>query len=467
MIAPLDGGARWPLPARVLFRFGFVYFVLYCLPWPIGWLPFTESISALYDRGRDWLLAWFGNDVLGVEKDLAPFPTGSGDTTRDYVLLCMWPAFAAMITVAWSLCTRAVAHPRLADLLRIYLRYVLAVAMLGYGTAKWFDGQFREIDVTGLLTTWGDSSPMGVVWKFMGSSPAYTAASGIVECTGGVLLLWRRTASLGAVVTIVAMTNIALINFCFDVPVKLYSSHLLLMAMVVLWYDAARLWAVLVAHRAVAAEPLYGPGAIVARRPFRIAKVAAVGWLLWASGAPTYERWQKQAEPRGPLAGTYEVVEFARGGAVVPPLRTDDSCWRHASFQYGGLSLHMMDGRTRAYYRAEIDEANGTVTLRPWRRPDDKSPEPEGTVMKWCVERAASANGVPIDAVADAANGAASPRTSEAGARATATPAEPCIVLEGTIAGSAIRARLKKVTADSFFLKKRGYHWINEYPLNR
>jgi hypothetical protein len=47
---------------------------------------------------------------------------------------------------------------------------------------------------------------------------------------GGALLLFRRTTTAGALVLIAVLTNIVTLNFSCDVPVKLFSSHLLLMA---------------------------------------------------------------------------------------------------------------------------------------------------------------------------------------------------------------------------------------------
>lgn len=47
-----------------------------------------------------------------------------------------------------------------------------------------------------LITTFGDSTPMGVLWKFMKASQPYTAFAAICEVGALVLLLWQRTASL-------------------------------------------------------------------------------------------------------------------------------------------------------------------------------------------------------------------------------------------------------------------------------
>ncbi|HVS63755.1 MAG TPA: hypothetical protein VMT85_09690 [Thermoanaerobaculia bacterium] len=86
-----------------------------------------------------------------------------------------------------------------------------------------------------LSQTIGESSPMGLLWNMMGYSRLYNLFSGGVDVLGGVLLLFRRTATLGALVAIGAMANVVLLNFAYDVPVKLYSMHLLLMGVGVAW----------------------------------------------------------------------------------------------------------------------------------------------------------------------------------------------------------------------------------------
>ena len=90
---------------------------------------------------------------------------------------------------------------------------------------------------------------MNVLWAFMGASRPYTVFAGLGEVLAALLLIWRRTGSLGGLVTIGVMTNVAMLNFCYDVPVKLYSSHLLVMAILVVLPDVGRLANVLIWNR--------------------------------------------------------------------------------------------------------------------------------------------------------------------------------------------------------------------------
>src|SRR5262245_7225439 len=424
MLAPELGAAFWSRPKRVLFRFVFVYLLLYLLPFPVNLIPQAEPAIKDYNIGWDAVLAWFGKHVLFIEKDLARFDTGSGDTTRDFVALAMNTTFAVIIATIWSLLARKSNHARLADLLRTYVRFSLGVTMLSYGNAKFFGGQFSSTDGLWLVSTWGDSSPMGVVWKFMAASPVFTAFTGIAECLGGVLLFWRRTTTLGAMVTSAMMLNVALINFCYDVPVKLYSVHLLLMAIGLLLRDAPVLADVLWWHRASQPRRLRLPLSRWIFWPERLVKFAAVCWILFSYGQPIYERWQQRNAPAGPLDGLYEVAEFVRDGATVPLLPPDATRWQHLFLSRTPYfpdypvqefaQLVMSDGKTRAHYQLAVDAAQSTVTLKEPMEPGSEAKAPPPIVLKYRRETP-NAGGKP--AAVEAAAGTEGTRAAEAPAK--------------------------------------------------
>ena len=106
--------------------------------------------------------------------------------------------------------------------------------------------------------------PMGVLWSFMGFSNVYQIFTGIGEALGSLLIVFRRTTTLGALLLCGVLANVALLNYTFDVPVKLFSTNLLLMAVFLAAPDAKRLFDVLVrnrpaAPRPCAAAPAFGP----------------------------------------------------------------------------------------------------------------------------------------------------------------------------------------------------------------
>src|SRR3954470_12248074 len=158
---------------------------------------------------------------------------------------------ALVASLVWAAVDRRRARDaRLREVLRVVVRYTLAFSVLAYGASKLFFGQFPPPSASRLVQTYGESSPMGLMWTFMGASPGYVFFSGLAETVGSVLLLFRRTTTLGALVLAAVMTNVVMLNFCYDVPVKLCSSHYLAMCILLLVPDLGRLANVIVFNRA-------------------------------------------------------------------------------------------------------------------------------------------------------------------------------------------------------------------------
>lgn len=289
-------------------HFAWAYWLLYCLPTPFrtligavdelqaklrgvevfGW---GGEIDTWHQNAERWIAERANVAGYGDPDGLVP-PFGSGDTDQSYlallgffVLAALW---AAIATVIWRR-MRTRTHAVGVDLLRSYLRYVLAATMLGYGLAKLgvASNQFSEIGTWQLGQKWGDKSPMGVVWTFMGTSRAYTMFGGISEVLAALLLIWRRTGTLGALVTVAVMTNVVLLNFCYDVPVKQYSTHLLLMGVLILVPDARRLLAVFFHNRT--AEPYAPPSLWDSAVLWWLGLFAKLGLLAACFGVPLYE----------------------------------------------------------------------------------------------------------------------------------------------------------------------------------
>lgn len=73
------------------------------------------------------------------------------------------------------------------------LRLLLALVFLYYGAAKLVLGQFGVADIGDSLITFGEMSPMGLLWRMVSFSPLFQFLAGLAEFGAGVALLWRRS----------------------------------------------------------------------------------------------------------------------------------------------------------------------------------------------------------------------------------------------------------------------------------
>jgi uncharacterized membrane protein YphA (DoxX/SURF4 family) len=99
------------------------------------------------------------------------------------------------------------------------VRLLLFVVFAGYGTIKLLGGQYDYGDwVISNRTQDGTS----VVWAFYGYSPVYGRFTGLYELLPALLLLSRRTATLGALALFAVSLNITVMDFAYGYPMVKY-----------------------------------------------------------------------------------------------------------------------------------------------------------------------------------------------------------------------------------------------------
>src|SRR5215218_1345583 len=215
----------WGPVRRALFRFLFSYLVLYNFPFPLDAIPvYGEILEQSYRETWNMVLPRVGEHILGTEVRLRG-GSGRGDSTYGYVQIFCYLILALAGAAVWTLLDRRRAdYARLHEWLRVYVRFALAAVIIGYGAYKVIPEQFGTPPPSDLLQPIGESSPMRLLWTFMGASIPYVIFTGAAEILGGLLLVARRTTLLGALVCIGVMSNVVMINYAYDVPVKLYSA---------------------------------------------------------------------------------------------------------------------------------------------------------------------------------------------------------------------------------------------------
>lgn len=356
--------AHWSLATRVAFRFAFVFLGLCYFPFPLDLIPF---IANAWLKLWNALIVFTGRVVFGVKVDTVF--NGSGDRTYDWIQVFVIALAAVVATIVWSIVDRKrPSYPTLFRWYHVYIRFSLASAMIAYGAFKVIPSQFSAPSLERLMQPFGDASPMGLLWTFMGASAPYTIFTGIGELTGGLLLTNRRTALLGALICSAVMTHVVMLNFAYDVPVKIYASVLLCTALAIAAPDAHRLLRFFVLDRP--SESLF------ADRRLRIAAcVAVVAFVVYSLQSTLRQSWKQRQMLAGfvttsPLSGTWDVDDLTMDGVAHPPLTTDLTRWRRLVVTgKQSLTMQKMDD-SRLRYFLTLDEKAKTLTLK--RRADPK-----------------------------------------------------------------------------------------------
>ncbi len=275
--------------------FGLRWLALYLFLCNVDWLtrllPGLGFVDRLWDQLWQPMVVWVGTRLLGLPY-VEVETNGSGDKTADWILVGCLIVLSLVGALVWSWFDRSSQHDRLTyEIMRAGVRYSLAVVIFIYGFDKVFHLQMPFPGPHRLTETYGDSSPMGLLWTFMGYSAGYSFFAGMAEVLGGALVLFRRTTTLGAIVIAAAMLNVEILNLCYDVPVKLFAANLLFMAIVLLAPDAGRLVNLFVLNRPVPAVDLSRDWSKRWMRPATVAlKTLVIIWLLYSTIAPDVKR---------------------------------------------------------------------------------------------------------------------------------------------------------------------------------
>jgi uncharacterized membrane protein YphA (DoxX/SURF4 family) len=422
---------QWSTATKIGFRFAFSYFLLYVYPRPVGSL----GASVVYGNPlRDmWhaVVPWVGTHVLHLTGDLTEVANGSGDQLYDYVLWFCIAVVAALATVIWSALDRKRRnYEQLYQWMRVFVRMVVAVAMIVYGADKLWRMQFPEPGLARYIDSFGRTSPMGLLWATMGTSRAYSFFGGIGEMLGGLLLLIPRFTALGALVTGAVMTNVLMLNFAYDVPRKIYSIHLIAFCLFLLIPDMRRIAEFFLLNRRTQLTPPVPLFRDKAMNYGVLALQALIGVGALAIMCPQAYKDQVKNEARisGAVRGIWSVDRFSLDEIPRPPLVTDAERWQNVVFDRpDAIVIQTMDGAQKRYY-LQLDPATKKFSL--WNPPD--------------THRNASFS--------------------------YEAPAPDRMTLEGQFGGRHISAELQRVNLsdpERFLLLNRGVHWVNQFPQNR
>lgn len=431
--APAEiAGKEWSATKRIAFRFCFIYFGLYCVAALLpGGLPIPGV--EIPDPFTLWpfrqVVFWVAAHVFGASLPLVYKGSGSGDKIYDWVEVFCLLVVAAIATASWTIADRKRHHYEVLDRwFRLYIRFSLAMTILIYAFDKLVPLQMSYPYLRAQVQPFSAFSPAGILWNSIGASPAYEIFAGVAELGGGVLLMFPQTVMLGALVCLIDMIQVWMLNMTYDVPVKQYSFHLLLMSIFLLAPQMRRLLNFFVLNRTTAPEiraPLFR-----SPRANRISGWVQVAFWIWVLALYSYQSaasWKKYGGGRqkSALYGIWDVTEMKVDGNVRPALLSDNERWRRLIFDFPNLvtAQHLDDSFEN--FGAAVDATKNSLSLT---RQNDKTSYAN---LKFT-------RGVPDS-----------------------------LTLTGAMAGHSVEMQLQRVDENKFLLKSRGFHWVQEYPVIR
>ncbi|OJJ17751.1 hypothetical protein BKI52_28215 [marine bacterium AO1-C] len=413
---------------KVGFRFTTSLFTLFIFPFPFNYIPPFSLIFEYYTQFIGFLTQQVGKHILGIDQILNKTATGSGDQLYNWINAFTYLLLALLITLIWTVLDRKRPSYRVFfKWFLLFISYYLVVQMLIYGLIKVFYVQFPPLTLEQLFQTYGYSSPMRLMWTFMGASHSYNLFAGGVEILAAGLLIFRKTRALGGFVTFGVMLNVFVMNMSYDVPVKLFSFQYMLMGLLLGLADYRRLWAVFAQSKTEIPATVYQPvfqkrrnrNLLIAFQALLVVFLATI--QIW-SGTTAQKKYGVN-RPKPALYGIYNVTRFIKNGQSIAPLATDTTCWKRLLIDYPQwVSVMGMNDDFRRY-TVKTDTVKKQMVFST--RKD--------TVNKYAM------------------------RYEQLGKD---------LKLTGILQGDTLAITFKHYPLQNFTLLNRGFHWVSPVPYN-
>ena len=334
---------KWEGYEKILFRFFAIYFLLQVLP--LDWKYYGNLFSI------NWANLRFG-DIFYIGRYTPQFISGSTSpgtwglgTFADWALLAV---IALIGTFVWTARDKtAQNYDRLYYWVRVILRYRLAIGIIAYGFIKLFPLQAPYPSISNLNTAYGDFNRWKLFSLSLGIVPGYESFLGLVEIIAGLLLLFRKTATIGAFIVVVFTGNVFFSNLAYEGGETVYSFYLVTIALFLVAFDARRLYSLVALREPTPANNFKPQLQKGLPANVRLAlKTLFVFFFVVLYGYKTYAAYQRDIYqfPRTAAlpgaAGLYDVSQYRINSKEIPYDDYHPNRWQDVVFEkWGTISI--------------------------------------------------------------------------------------------------------------------------------
>lgn len=335
------------------FRVCFIWFLLQALP--LDWKFFQHLFSS-------GIFHLHYEDIFTLANYTTRFSAGPATFTDWAILFLIAIVGAALWTYIDNNRTRS--YDAAWYWLRVLLRYRLALALLAYGFLKFFALQAPYPSLSSLNTPYGAFTRWKLFSLSLGIVPSYELFLGLVEIILALLLLYRKTAAIGAFIFLIFCGNIFISNLAYEGGDVVYSLLLITYAIAILSFDLQRIIRLLVLQQPTAAatfRPVFDGikryGRLLLKTAFLLFFVVVYG-IKTGAGAKNDPYQYPAAKGLPAISGLYNVALFVWNNDTLPYSQTDTIRWKDVVFEeWNTLSI-------RTNVPALTDSNNQHLVLR-------------------------------------------------------------------------------------------------------
>ncbi len=355
----------WKGYERILFRFLFAYFLLQIVP--VDW-KFYERLSQI-----NWLQLGLADlfNISRYTRQIVETPTSADfwgiHTFADWGVMAV---IAFIVAAVWSFVDKRKEYDRLYYILRVIVRYRLAIGVIAYGFLKLFPLQSPYPALSTLNTNYGDLSAWKIFSLSLGIAPSFEVFLGSVEILAGLLLLNRKTVFLASFIILCFTGNVFLSNLAYEGGETVYSLYLIQLALFLLWYDAPRLFTLLSLEKPAHPNKFKW---VYTKRQYQV-RLLLKGLFVFTFvifyGAKAYSVYRQGGYQyplaKGPLQeGFYEVTHFVYNGDSIAFSNSNRLRWQNVVIEKWP-TLSIKTGKYSASHSSNVEIIHTADTARDY-----------------------------------------------------------------------------------------------------
>lgn len=200
------------------------------IPFPFVLFPFQKSLTAFVFQK---VIIFISSKIFSLK--LINYEISSDSITLYMLVLCLF-LLSFLITSILFFFSKKVfeTSTNFYSISHKIISYYLAMQLIKYGFDKVLKTQFYLPEPNILYSEFGSLSKDILYWSTMGTSSLYNNILGGIEIFIACLILFKRTRTLGLMLSVGLLVNIVAVNFSFNISVKLYSLFLLFLSLILL-----------------------------------------------------------------------------------------------------------------------------------------------------------------------------------------------------------------------------------------
>jgi len=327
---------EWKLWNKIFFRF---FFILLLLLSQLAYNPllyllgygYRKQMLLINEPLKD-VVTWLDNYIFHIGFLPQQHAIDFSDTHFGVILFLTIFIIAVMACILWTqIDKKRTNYNRLYYWFSNCLAYYIFLAMITYAVLKIIPIQAHYPTAPELLTRWGDLRNWEVLFRFMGTSPAYCMFCGWLELIASLLILFNRTRVFGGVLMTIVLVQVVCFNIFYNNNIIMLSGILLLSTLFIIAKALPKLFSIFINLNPVSlAQYQYR-----LTTPWKKYIMIVICFLpLWKVFTVTKKAWSFY---RGVVRNQekqklYNVTVYQQGSDTIPPLTSDTLRWKYVCF---------------------------------------------------------------------------------------------------------------------------------------